>query len=130
MAKTKSFVTFKDGHTEDIIYYQKRGCNKVLFATESGVYKYIDNAIPFGIVGLSRQYEFWKLHLGANDTDFCHEAACDIQSITLDERVPYEYRIHGDLGYVTGSIIAPPNANEEEIKKLIMEDLEIEWRKE
>lgn len=128
--KPKSFVTFKDGHTEDIVYYQKRGYNKVLFATASGIYKHIENAIPFGISGLTRQCEFLKLHLGANDTDICHEAVCNIQSITLDERVPYEYRIHGDLGYVTGTILADPDASEDKIKKLIVEDLEIEYRKE
>ena len=128
--KPKSFVTFKDGHTEDIVYYQKRGYHQVLFATESGVYKYIENTTPFGACGYIRQNDFYKLHLGANGTDVCHEAECGIQSITLDERVPYEYRIHGDIGDVTGTILADPDASEYKIKKLIMEDLEIEWRKE
>lgn len=53
----------------------------------------------------------------------------EIKYVVVDERVPYEYKIDGLDGCVCGEILVPPNATDQYIRKLIMDDLKILYRK-
>lgn len=129
--KPRSILTFKDGHTEEIFYYQEfdqlRG---VLFATESGIYKYHESIIPNGVIGLRRSCDFFKVSAINNDGILCFDEAPDIESSRIDKRIPYEYRLSNDDGECCGTIYALPDATESDIREAILKDLLIEYRKE
>lgn len=130
--ETKSFATFKDGHTEEILYFEKVTDKQVMFTTKSGVYVSKEGTAPTCVWGLTATMTFFKLR-PSMDATFNRQLPClvakevhDIESITLDERVQYEYAIDGDGVYITGEVTAAPDASDEEIKKLILEKLDIQ----
>lgn len=135
--ETKSFVTFQDGHTEEIVYFETCGANDVLFVTKSGVY--LENSYiisePFHHMLGMRRIEFLKLSpipkvLGSSrKPEFSYFTMPDIKSITIDKRVPYEYEIDGDGVYIHGKVLAAPDADEKEIRQLILDDLDITIKK-
>lgn len=131
MNKPRSFVIFKDGHEEDIFYYQQYSRANYVFATKSGVY--VLNTYVFLGGGGS---EFLRMsHISPNFSndrhpEFKFSSAPEIKSVIVDGRIPYVYRIKGDFGEICGSIYAAPDATESEVHKLILEDLHIEYRKE
>lgn len=129
--ETKSFATFKDGHTEEILYFEKVTDKQVMFATKSGVYVTKEGTVPASVFGLRPIMSFFKLR-PSMDATFNRQLPCliskevhDIQSITLDERIPYGFEIYSDGVYITGKVLAAPDASDEEIRKLIMDDLDI-----
>ena len=129
--KPKSFATFKDGHTEEIFYYQEfDGDHGILFVAESGIYKYREAIVPAGIIGLRKSSEFFKVSTIHGDGVLFFDEAVGVESITIDKRVPYEYRLSSDDGHCCGTIYALPDATEEDIHKAILKDLLIEYRKE
>lgn len=137
MKKPRSFVTFQDGHEEEIIYYETYGATGVLFVTKSGVY-------------LERSYRIFKeaYYTPVNRTEFLRlspipngivETHCkpefnyftmpDIKSVTIDERIPYKFYVKGNGAYIFGDVLVPPDASEETIRKLIADQLNIEFER-
>lgn len=126
--KPYSYATFKDGHTEEIFYY-RRGGDAVMFGTKSGIYVYHPYVSPAGVFGLRKEAEFYRIGyeiLGRKPAMF---GESNIKSITIDERVPYEYEIESDGVYICGGVLDKPDADEDEIRKLIMDDLDIRYEK-
>lgn len=125
MEERKSFATFKDGHTEKIFYFEK--ChNKVLFATESGVYIHRISPNPSGVYGIFSLTDFFKVnvtsdfHIALNFTE-----EFNIESITLDERLKVHFTIDGEKG----EVLVNPHASENEIKLAILDSIDcyIDW---
>lgn len=136
--ETKSFATFKDGHTEDILYFERKNECAVLFTTKSGMYLYKKGVIPECVAGMRVSTDFFRLNMrfskfldrrGGDITQLTCEENYDIQSITLDERVPYEFSIYADGVYITGEVMAAQDASEEEVRKLVLDDLDISIEK-
>lgn len=73
-------------------------------------------AMPYLRMSMKRIYFIWK-------------RIDEIKYVVVDERVPYEYKIDGLDGCVCGEILVPPNATDQYIRKLIMDDLKILYRK-
>lgn len=124
MKQPRSYVTFKDGHEEDIVYYHDHGPVCTLFATKSGVYIYSG-------FKLFTNCQFEKVVLRGPESSG-YIAVIDetnIKSITLDERVPYEYVIRSDGAFIRGEILVPPSADNKKIRQLIAEDLDITYKK-
>ena len=44
-----------------------------------------------------------------------------------DERIPFKYSIKGNGTVLTGKILAKPDVKDDEIRKMIMDDLEIDY---
>lgn len=121
----REYVTFKDGHEEDIVYLEDGNDLGVLFATKSGVYCFTPEKSNLrGTYVITTPNQFQRVHLDANIR------AEDIESVTIDRRISYEYEVDGGGVYIRGKILVPPDYNDEKIRKLIMEDLHIKYRKE
>lgn len=129
MNKPRSYATFKDGHEEDIFYFKKYGENGIFFATESGVYRYNEAVVPIGVCGLSKSCKFFKLAPSLRGDVLCFNVASDIDTITIDDRIPYKFKIGANGTYIFGEVLASPDACDEDIKDLIVDELSIEIRK-
>lgn len=137
MNKPRSFAAFTDGHEEDIFYFEIKGPNTVLFATESGIYLYQKRNMPDGLNGLHQSNYFFKILTDIENNvpisiSHTFHATNNIKSIVIDERIPYEYKLSSldDDGHCCGTIYALPDATEDDIHKAILKDLLIEYRKE
>lgn len=124
MEERKSFVTFKDGHTEEIFYFEKYNDDIVIFATESGVYMYHKGIVPIGVAGLVPEITFSRLTTSPSKLYTWINWGTGIESITLDERVevPYSLDIKG-RGSIMGKVLVAPNAEFNEIRNAILDDL-------
>lgn len=124
MNKPRSYATFKDGHEEDILYIEDRDDLGVLFATKSGIYRFCPDRDEIrGTSWVREPNHFERVHLDAN------KPADDISFITIDRKVSYDYMISKDGVYIFGEILASPDACDEDIKDLIMDELSIEIQK-
>ena len=125
MKKPRSYAVFKDEHEEDLLYLEKGESGVYIFATKSGIYRY------------------WPEKDCLSETCFKHYCSNfdrigpksfyptdEIKYVAVDERVLYEYQIESDGVYIRGKILVPPDYNDEKIRKLIMEDLNVKYRKE
>lgn len=125
----KGHVVFKDGHTEDIFFWQKRDNDAILFTTASGVYIHKKSGFAPGVeFGLYRSTNFFRVHLGGSPT-FAIEAEDEygISHFYIDERVPVHFRINGSDGVV----FVDRDATDEQIKLAILDALdEFEYEKE
>lgn len=116
-APARSFATFKDGHTEEIFYFERYNADSVLFATASGVYIYEkDFPIP-GVLGLLPSSRFFRVHMPLGKRDL--EEVYTIESITLDERV----KVHFILGDEEGDVLVAADATDEQIKVAILDTI-------
>lgn len=124
MEERKSFVTFKDGHTEEIFYFEKYSLDTILFATRSGVYMYHKGIVPIGVAGLVPEITFSRLTISPSKLYTWINWGTGIESITLDERVevPYSLDIKG-RGSIMGKVLVAPNAEFNEIRNAILDDL-------
>lgn len=121
-----SFITFKDGHKEEIFYFKKYKNSGLIFATKSGVYGYREvTSIP-GVCGIIPRYQFIKLGMEGPAPTITTEEAFDIASVTIDERIKIAYaltdREDGDV-LDAGYVLVPPNATEDQIKLAVIDDL-------
>lgn len=125
MKRPRNYAVYEDGHEEDLLYFEANKSGGSIFATESGIYRIWPDenrvtGVKFG------KYPSHFDRLGPVSSDRTDE----IKYVTIDERIPYEYRICGDGACVCGSVLVPPDATDQDIRKLIMEDLDIQYRKE
>lgn len=123
-----SYVVFKDGHKENIFFWQKAGNDAVLFATTSGVYIHNNSDFAPGVFGLHRSTDFFQVHLGESPR-FAIEATdeFEISHIHIDDRVKVHYLANGSGGVV----LVDKDATDEQIKLAILDDLdEFEYEKE
>ena len=125
MKKPRSYAVFEDGHEEDLLYFETSKSGHHIFATKSGIYRYYPEEYSVHNTSfVTRLSCFGRLGPAlTNRTD-------EIKYVAIDERIPYEYRIEGLEGYTCGEILVPPDATDQEIRKLIMNDLKIQYRKE
>lgn len=124
MEERKSFVTFKDGHTEEIFYFEKYGLDTILFTTRSGVYVHrIIRDIP-GVFGIRASTTFFKVGMSGIISALDVEEYFAIESITLDERVEVSYSLDiKGKGSIMGKVLVAPNAEFNEIRNAILDDL-------
>lgn len=122
MKKARNYAVFKDGHEEDLLYLERDSSGNAIFATKSGIYTF-ENHID-GASFISYYPCFYRL----GPTSF--NPANEIDSVMFDDRSLYEYKIEGNGVYICGKILAPVNSDDKTIRKLIMEDLNIKYRKE
>lgn len=125
----KGHVVFKDGHTEDIFFWQKRDNDAILFTTASGIYIHKKSGFAPGVeFGLYRSTDFFRVHLGGSPT-FAIEAEDEygISHFYIDDRIKIDYWIAG----CNGVILVDKDATDEQIKLAILDDLhEFEYEKE
>lgn len=123
-----SYVVFKDGHREDIFFWQKAGNDAVLFATRSGVFIYNKSDFAPGVFGLQRPTNFFQVHLGESPR-FAIEAEDEygISHFYIDDRIKVHYLANGSGGVV----LVDKDATDEQIKLAILDNLdEFEYEKE
>lgn len=113
-APARSFATFKDGHTEEIFYFERYFANSVLFVTASGVYIY-KKAFP--TPGVLSSSEFFRFHAPLGKREL--EGVYTIESITLDERVKVRFMIDGK----EGKVLVAADATDEQIKAAILDEV-------
>lgn len=119
MEERKSFATFKDGHTEEIFYFEKLDPKVILFGTKSGIYIYRKTEGVPGVLGLTSLTEFFRMELENTFDNVSIRGELNIESITLDERVEYKYLLSVDNMAVGGTVLVAPDASEDEIKLAI-----------
>lgn len=131
MIEENSFVKFKDGHEEDIIYYSKSPDNCfAFFATRSGVYAVRLSGVvertsdpDYSITSVTNT-NFYKGFLRSNALPFVDFNATDaIQSVTIDERIYYEYEAKGYGIVINGEIALRPDADYEEVCRAIRDKI-------
>lgn len=106
----RSFAKFRDGHEEEIIFHKKY-TNGVMFVTASGVY-------------IARNYaDVTRVVMNGPTVTLAMIEEPGIDHFFIDERVTYEYVIHGDGAYIKGEVLAKPDATRDDIRKAIAEDL-------
>lgn len=116
-APERSFATFKDGHTEEIFYFERYFADSVLFATASGVYVHRKAFPTPGVLGLLPSSEFFRVHVPLGKREL--EGVYTIESITLDERV----KVHFILGDEEGDVLVAADATDEQIKVAILDTI-------
>lgn len=122
--KPRSFVTFKDGHEEEIFYIEDNKNLGVLFATSSGIYCFKPATTVIRDSKIVRNPDqFQKIHLDANTY------AEEIDSITVDSRDVYEFEIYGYGSFICGEILMPPDATTQDVRKAITDTLDIRYEK-
>lgn len=116
----KSFAKFTDGHEEEIIFHKKytRG---VIFTTESGVYLARN---PLGMLTA-----FMKIIMDGPTVALTGIEDPKIDRVFIDDRIVYEYVIHGDGAYIKGEVLAEPDATRDDIRKAIAGDLTFSFEK-
>lgn len=122
MKKPRSYAVFFDGHEEDILYREFGTDGTYLFATKSGVYKFYPERKQWGSFGI----DVLPSHFDRIAPTEVHRIDY-IQSICIDERKVYQYRIKNSCTVIHGNILVPPKATDAEIRKLILEDLKVEY---
>lgn len=125
MKKPRSYAVFEDGHEEDLLYYETSKSGNHIFATKSGVYRYWPEEHDLGDMCFTIRSPYFD-RLGPTLTDRTSE----IKYVVIDERIPYKYEVCGSGAFICGSVLVPPKATDQEIHKLIVEDLEIRYEKE
>lgn len=124
-----SFVTFKDGHIESILYFEKIQSGAIMFSTKSGVYIYQPSHPVPGLTGLLPATDFFKVNISGMGLGLTAEETFSIDFITLDERVEYKFWITIESAEYSGTVLVAPNARDEEIRSAILDKLGIvEWR--
>lgn len=117
METPRSYVIFGNGIEEDILYFERSPHGDAIFTTKSGMYWY-------------REY-----NINTEDPKFVvHRISFDnrcnpvlITRIVFDDRVKYEYDY--DPRGSEFEVLAPKNASEEDILKLIAKDLKLTWKR-
>lgn len=121
-----SFVTFKDGHKEEIFYFKKYNNGGLLFATTSGMYGFRRHHSISSVCGFGPQNQFIKLGMEGPTPIVTAEEIFDIDSVTIDTRIKVAYaltdREDGDL-LNEGYVLVSPNATDDQIKLAIIDDL-------
>lgn len=122
----RSFVTFADGHEEDILHIYEDCMFGRVFITKSGVYgvaEVRDDQYPRSIHTV-----FYTMVVAYSLGHFASEfyVTDKIVKVTIDERIRVEYTIalNGDKdGYrFTNSILVPRNYSDEQIEELIRKE--------
>ena len=116
-APVRSFATFKDGHTEEIFYFERYFADSVLFATASGIYVHRKAFPTPGVLGLLPSSEFFRFHAPLGKREL--EGVYTIESITLDERVKVRFMIDGK----EGKVLVAADATDEQIKAAILDEV-------
>ena len=116
---THSFVTFKDGHEEAIVFYQTQN-NKVLFATRSGIYfceEYFDDVMDV-------RTTYYRFRVPDNPAIRYETESVDIiASITLNSKVRREYCIDLKTGpHIHGSLVASRDISDEAFREMCIRD--------
>lgn len=124
MKKPRSYAVFADEHEEDLLYLETDKVGHTVFATKSGIYRFHNETDTIDGSVFRRLVSYFE-KLGPTESNRTDE----IKYVVVDERVPYEYKIDGLDGCVCGEILVPPNATDQYIRKLIMDDLKILYRK-
>ena len=124
MDKKRSYVTFKDGHEEDIFYYKEIRDNQYIFATESGIYFYREPINVPGVLGVERIPGF-TLYADCRDNpnvlpDICLTHDPSIKTIKIDKRVELKFTVPD---YGDGTVLVEPNASTEEVACAIMSEM-------
>lgn len=122
--KPRSYAVFADEHEEDLLYLETDKVGHTIFATKSGIYRFHNETDTIDGSMFRRLVSYFE-KLGPTESNRTDE----IKYVVVDERVPYEYKIDGLDGCVCGEILVPPNATDQYIRKLIMDDLKILYRK-
>lgn len=117
-------AVFADEHEEDLLYLETDKVGHTIFATKSGIYRFHNETDTIDGSVFRRLVSYFE-KLGPTESNRIDE----IKYVVVDERVPYEYKIDGLDGCVCGEILVPPNATDQYIRKLIMDDLKILYRK-
>lgn len=119
----RKYMTFKDGHEEDILYMEESE-NGVLFSTSSGIYRFLPPREKIqGTYFIREPSKFVRVTTKGE----AHEI--NIDSITIDERVAYEYSLQFNGGTMGGEILTSPNSDDKTICQLIIERLGVRYRK-
>lgn len=128
----KNFATFRDGHAEDVVYYQEHESDRItLFATKSGIYLSNDQAPPEGVAGVYKVSNFFRVVPQRASPYVTIVADPGVSSLVLDKRVEYDYHVQiGDVG-VCGKILVGQYATEQEIQCEILKEagLKIEFER-
>ena len=131
METPRSYIRFEDGTEEDIVYFEKDLNGDIMFSTKNGIYK--AKKVPGVIVGMLSARETFEM-LSARKTFEISKmtAGGDVRKvyydrIRFDDRVKYEYDYNPRESEF--EILAPKNASEEDILKLIAKDLKLTWKR-
>lgn len=116
---TRSFVTFKDGHEEDIVFYQAQN-NKVLFATGSGIY-FCEEEPP---LSLNTRTTYYRFQISDNPAiRYETESVDTIASITLSSKVRREYCIDLKVGpHIHGNLVVSRDISDEAFREMCIQD--------
>lgn len=121
METPRSYIRFEDGTEEDIIYFEKDSNGDIIFSTKNGIYK--AKKFPGVIVGMlsaPETFEISKMTAGGGFRKVYYDR------IRFDDRVKYEYDYNPRESEF--EVLAPKNASEEDILKLIAKDLKLTWK--
>lgn len=122
METPRSYIRFEDGTEEDIVYFEKDLNGDIMFSTKNGIYK--AKKLPGVIVGTLSAPEAFEISKMTAGGDF---RKVYYDRIRFDDRVKYEYDYNPRESEF--EILAPKNANEEEILGLIAKDLKLTWKR-
>lgn len=123
MKKPRSYAVFIDGHDEDILYREIEHNGTYLFATKSGIYKFCSERICWDRNGFSVCAPPHFERVTSNESF----PIVYIKSVHIDERKVYQYRIENLHTVIQGNILVPPKATDADIRKLIIENLKVEY---
>lgn len=118
------YVTFKDGHTEKIVYWEENR-DVILFATESGVYMYRPITVPDEMMGLVKSTDFFRVSIDGRLGLLYRKKEFSIGTITLDKRVKCTYKTHvkGTGFGKQGMVLVAPDATQDEIEAAILKEI-------
>lgn len=121
METPRSYIRFEDGTEEDIVYFEKDLNGDIIFSTKNGIYK--AKKVPGVIVGMLSARETFEISKMIAGGDF---RKVYYDRIRFDDRVKCEYDYNPRESEF--EILAPKNASEEDILKLIAKDLKLTWK--
>lgn len=121
METPRSYIRFEDGTEEDIVFFEKDLNGDIIFSTKKGIYK--AKKVPGVIVGTLSTRETFEISKMTAGGGFCK---IYYDRIRFDDRVKYEYDYNPRESEF--EILAPKNASEEDILKLIAKDLKLTWK--
>lgn len=123
--KPRSILTFEDGHDEDLLYFERIKSGESIFATESGIYRFCPDRDIISETCIKRiPSHFERVRYDS------FEYTNNIKRVVIDERISYTYIFDKTGRRICGSVLAPINATDKDVCKLIVEDLEIKYQKE
>lgn len=119
VGSVRSFVLFKDGHEEDIVFHQARN-DKVLFATRSGMYFAEGDANASRPMGLT----FYRFHIPEDPNIISELNTVDtIDHIILNNKVRREYCIDLKVGpHIHGSLVVSRDISDEACREMCIQD--------